>query len=161
MASTASADSGAPAAADSARTSSQGTASTASAAPDSASSTGPEGARASASPGAASTSSTAPRTASAATQGASSAGAQAGTPGKFLGRIERIDRADNVTIAGSEGVGLAFEQFKVDTKTEVVTPGGKGSMTDLNEGDEVRASFSGSGEELHVDKLEVLPPKAP
>jgi hypothetical protein len=80
---------------------------------------------------------------------------------EFQGRIERIDRADNITIAGSEGVGLAFEQFKVDTKTKVVAPDGKGSVAELNEGDEIRASFSGSGEDLHVDRLEVLPPKTP
>jgi hypothetical protein len=62
-------------------------------------------------------------------------------------------------IAGSESVGLAFEEFKLDDKTQVTTPSGKGTVAELNEGDEVRASFSGSGEDLHVDKVQVLTPK--
>jgi len=102
--------------------------------------------------------------ASAASQGTgSSAQAKAQAKdkrGEFQGRIERLDRADNVTIAGSESVGLAFEEFKLDDKTQVTTPNGKGTVAELNEGDEVRASFSGSGEDLHVDKLQVVTPKA-
>jgi hypothetical protein len=94
-------------------------------------------------------------------QASTQAGAQASEKrGEFQGRIERLDRADNVTIAGSESVGLAFEEFKVDDKTQVTTPNGKGTVAQLNEGDEVRASFSGSGEDLHVDKLQVVAPKA-
>ncbi|MFL5302598.1 MAG: hypothetical protein ACJ79R_19890 [Anaeromyxobacteraceae bacterium] len=102
--------------------------------------------------------------ASAASQGTGSSAQAKAQPnekrGEFQGRIERLDRADNVTIAGSESVGLAFEEFKLDDKTQVTTPNGKGSLAELNEGDEVRASFSGSGEELHVDKLQVVTPKA-
>ncbi|MFL5273783.1 MAG: hypothetical protein ACJ79E_17130, partial [Anaeromyxobacteraceae bacterium] len=99
-------------------------------------------------------------TANAASQGTGSNASSNERRGEFQGRIERLDRADNAMIAGSESVGLAFEEFKLDDKTQVTTPNGKGSLAELNEGDEVRASFSGSGEELHVDKLQVVTPKA-
>jgi cytoskeletal protein RodZ len=97
--------------------------------------------------------------ANAASQGTGSNAPSNERRGEFQGRIARLDRADNAMIAGSESVGLAFEEFKLDDKTQVTTPSGKGTVAELSEGDEVRASFSGSGEDLHVDKLQVLTPK--
>ncbi len=87
-----------------------------------------------------------------ATHGATAPNAPKGR--EVEGRVERIDRADNVTIAGSESAGLAFQPLKVDTGTEVVKDGKKATLLDVEEGDEVRASMSGNGE--RVDRIEIL-----
>jgi hypothetical protein len=76
------------------------------------------------------------------------------------GRAE-LDRANNLVVAGSEGEGLAFERFRVDDRTEVTIDGQPASVAQVNAGDEVRASFSGTPDALHVDRLEVLPPPPP
>jgi hypothetical protein len=83
--------------------------------------------------------------------------ASAAGTNEIQGRVERIDHANNITIAGSEQAGLAFDQFKVDSSTEIMKEGAKATIDDINEGDEVRASFSGSGDKLHVERLEILP----
>jgi hypothetical protein len=72
------------------------------------------------------------------------------------GRVERIDRANNVTLAGSERVGHAFEQLKLDDGTRITVDGKEATPAEVHEGDEVRASFSVAGDELHVDRLDVL-----
>jgi Tfp pilus assembly protein PilW len=87
--------------------------------------------------------------------------AAAGDPakaGEIQGRIERVGKANSLTIAGSESAGLAFDQFKVDSSTDVTIGDAKASINDVNPGDEVRASFSGTGDTLHVDRLQILPP---
>jgi hypothetical protein len=92
------------------------------------------------------------------------AGASAGTAGKkageptgeptgneVSGRIEAIDRANRtLTIANSE------KPLKLTDDTEVIRNGEKSSPGDLMEGDEVRASFSGSGDNLQVTRVEVI-----
>jgi cytoskeletal protein RodZ len=90
--------------------------------------------------------------------------AAAGTPataaakaGEIQGRVELVDRADNLVIAGSESAGLAFDQFKVDKSTDVTIDGAKASINEVNPGDEVRVSFSGSGNDLRVNRIDVLP----
>ena len=77
--------------------------------------------------------------------------------GEIQGRVERVDRANNLTIAGSESAGLAFDEFKVDSNTEVTIGGAKASVASVNPGDEVRASFSERGDSLHLDRLQVVP----
>jgi hypothetical protein len=72
------------------------------------------------------------------------------------GRIEAIDRGNNVVLAGSEAVGHAFDKFKVDDDTHVTINGEQAGLAELNEGDEVRASFSSSEGELHLDRIDVL-----
>ena len=84
------------------------------------------------------------------------AAAGATKPKELEGRIERIDRAHNVTLAGAEQVGLAFEKFKVDDDTKITVDGEEASLSEVNPGDEVRASFSGEGEDLHVEHLDVV-----
>lgn len=74
------------------------------------------------------------------------------------GRIEAIDRGNNVTLAGSEAVGHAFDRFKVDDDTHVTVNGEQADLAQLNEGDEVRASFSTSDGALHLDRIDVLTP---
>jgi hypothetical protein len=81
---------------------------------------------------------------------------QALGPKEIQGRVERIDRANNVTLAGSESVGHAFEQLKLDDETRIKVDGKEATPIEVHEGDEVRASFSVQGDELHVDRLEVL-----
>ncbi len=71
-----------------------------------------------------------------------------------VGRLESIDRANNLTIAGSEAAGLAFDKFKTDANTQVVSAGKNASVADLDEGQEVRASL---GDNLHVQRIEILP----
>lgn len=83
-------------------------------------------------------------------------GSAAGAAPKDIeGRVELIDRAGNVMLAGSESAGRAFDRLKVDSRTEIKVNGEKATLNEVNEGDEVRASCSGSGDTLHVDRLEV------
>jgi hypothetical protein len=77
--------------------------------------------------------------------------------GEIQGRIEQVDPADHLVIAGSEQSGLGFDHFKADDRTEVTIGGKKASLAEVQEGDQVRASFSGQGDALHVDKLQVMP----
>ncbi|HET7826603.1 MAG TPA: hypothetical protein VFK90_14810, partial [Anaeromyxobacter sp.] len=59
---------------------------------------------------------------------------------------------------GSEAVGHAFDRFKVDDDTHVTVNGEQADLAQLNEGDEVRASFSTSDGALHLDRIDVLTP---
>ena len=93
---------------------------------------------------------------SGAPSGAADAAAGAAKPKQLEGRIERIDRAHNVTLAGAEQVGPAFEKFKVDDDTKITVNGEEATLSEVNPGDEVRASFSGQAEDLHVDHLDVV-----
>jgi hypothetical protein len=77
--------------------------------------------------------------------------------GEIEGRVEQVDPADHLVIAGSERSGLGFDHFKADERTEVTIGGKKASLAEVQPGDEVRASFSGQGDALHVDKLQVTP----
>lgn len=98
-----------------------------------------------------------PGTASAAgdSAGASSAG---GATRQVVGRIELLDRANEVTLSGTERVGLAFDQFKIDEATRITLPNGeRATVADVSPGDEVRATFSGSGADAHLERLEILP----
>jgi hypothetical protein len=81
-----------------------------------------------------------------------------GATREVVGRVELLNRANEVTLSGTERVGLAFDKFKIDPRTEVTVNGERASAADVNPGDEVRASFSGHGEDAHLQKLEVLPP---
>jgi hypothetical protein len=72
------------------------------------------------------------------------------------GRVEQMDMARNLRIAGSERVGLAFEKFKLAPDAEITVDGRRASIDDLHEGDEVRASFSRDGEELQVRRLDIV-----
>src|SRR5512144_1014358 len=74
------------------------------------------------------------------------------------GRVELLDRANDVTLSGTERVGLAFDKFRIEPGTEVTVNGERASVSDVNPGDEVRASFSGKGEDARLERLEVLPP---
>jgi hypothetical protein len=96
--------------------------------------------------------------------GSGAAGAERGAPGEsttgtIVGRAE-LERGNELWIGGSEDEGRAFEPLKVDDRTAVTIDGQKATMAQVNAGDEVRASYSGSPSALHVDRLEVRTPEA-
>jgi hypothetical protein len=68
---------------------------------------------------------------------------------ELTGRVESFDHASNTfTVAG--------KSLKVDSTTEVMKDGQTASLTDISEGDQVRASFSGTGDELTAQRIEVM-----
>jgi hypothetical protein len=71
------------------------------------------------------------------------------------GRVELLDRANHLTIAGTESAGHAFDKLTVDGRTEVTVDGKKATLADVNPGDPVRASFAPQGDQLHVVRIEV------
>ena len=81
------------------------------------------------------------------------------TTGTIEGRAE-LERGNELWIGGSEDEGRAFEPFRVDDRTAVTIDGQKATMAQVNAGDDVRASYSGTGADLHVDRLEVRTPGA-
>ncbi len=89
---------------------------------------------------------------------ASSDATSAGGERKVEGRIELIDRANEVMLSGTETVGHAFDKLKLDEGTEVIVNGERGTIADVNEGQEVRASFSQRGDVLHLDRVEIVSP---
>jgi hypothetical protein len=93
----------------------------------------------------------------AAAQGASSgttgtdtgASTSSGTGKQLAGRIDRIDRSTNT-------LTLDGRMLKMDSSTEVTKDGSRATLSDVKEGDQVRASFSGSGDTLNVQRIEVM-----
>jgi hypothetical protein len=72
------------------------------------------------------------------------------TPYEVTGRVDRID-ASNIEIAG--------KTLKIDSSTSVMKGGMGASLDDIKEGDEVRASLSGSGDpEPKAVRIEVMSP---
>jgi hypothetical protein len=101
-----------------------------------------------------------PGTASAPTadRSAQPSGRESETAGKEIqGRVERLERDNTLRIAGTESVGLAFQPLQIEPSTEVMQDGKKVSPNDIQEGDEVRASFSGSGDDVRVERIDILP----
>lgn len=78
---------------------------------------------------------------------ASSSTSQAGK--ELAGRIDHIDRSTNT-------LTLDGRMLKMDSSTEVTKDGSRATLSDVKEGDQVRASFSGSGDTLNVQRLEVM-----
>jgi hypothetical protein len=68
---------------------------------------------------------------------------------ELTGRVENFDHsAKTLTISG--------QSVKVDSSTEVMKDGQTASLTDISEGDQVRASFSGSGDAMTAQRIEVM-----
>lgn len=76
---------------------------------------------------------------------------------KIEGRVERLERDNTLVIAGTEKVGLAFQPLKIEPSTEVMVNGRKASPNDIQEGDEVRASLAGSGDDVRVERIDIVP----
>lgn len=65
---------------------------------------------------------------------------------QVTGKVGKIDKTNNeITLS-----------LKVSDSTQVTKDGQRASLTDIKEGDQVRASFSGSGESLQVTEIEVM-----
>lgn len=66
------------------------------------------------------------------------------------GKVQRFDRSKNeLTLSGSD------RKLKLDSTTKVMRDGARASIDDIKEGDQVRASFSGSGDTLEVKSLDI------
>ncbi len=91
---------------------------------------------------------------------ASSSGAPSatGSERQVAGRIELVDRANEVTMSGTEAAGHAFEKLKLDDATQVLVNGARGTIADVREGENVRAAFSEQNGQLHLDRVEVKSP---
>jgi hypothetical protein len=78
----------------------------------------------------------------------------ASSDSQLTGKIEKYDRAEKtLTLYGSEKKLKLGDDVQITKDGQMVSPG------DLQEGDEVRASFSGaeSGETVEVTAIEVMP----
>jgi Cu/Ag efflux protein CusF len=65
---------------------------------------------------------------------------------EVTGKVEKFDKANKeLTLS-----------LKVSDTTQVTKDGQSASLTDIKEGDQVRASFSGSGDTLEVTQIEVM-----
>ncbi len=70
----------------------------------------------------------------------------------LAGKVQKFDRSkDTLTLAGST------KTLKVDPSTKVTKDGSRASIDDIKEGDQVRASFSGAGDTVQVQKLDIRP----
>jgi hypothetical protein len=68
---------------------------------------------------------------------------------ELTGRVESFDRSQNtLTISGTE--------LEIDSSTEVMRDGTRASISDIKEGDQVRASFTGSGDTAAARRIEVM-----
>lgn len=74
--------------------------------------------------------------------------ASAGTAGQneITGKVEKYDKA-------KKELSL---RLKVSDDTQVMKDGQRASLSDIKEGDQVRASFTGSGENLQVQRIDVV-----
>jgi len=84
-----------------------------------------------------------------------SSGASAGsaTANALQGKVEKLDRTKNtMTLSGSDKI------LRIDASTMVMKNGVKATIDDVKEGDEVRASYLGSGTTVKVKSLEVGEP---
>jgi colicin import membrane protein len=103
-----------------------------------------------------------PSSGSSTSSGAMGAGSSAGTASatgdtsatagqQLTGTIQKFDKdSKELTLANSD------KKLKVSDDTKVMKDGQKGSLSDIKEGDQVRASYSGTGDTLQVTTLEVM-----
>jgi hypothetical protein len=81
--------------------------------------------------------------------------AAAGTQDQVSGKVEKYDREKRtLSLSGSE------KKLKLSDDTQVMKDGARLSPGHIMEGDEVRASTSGTGEEVQVLVLEITPSAA-
>ncbi len=67
---------------------------------------------------------------------------------ELSGRVEKFDRSNStLSLAGSD------KKLKLSDDTTVMKDGQKASLSDIKEGDQVRASFSGSGVTLQATQI--------
>jgi Cu/Ag efflux protein CusF len=84
-------------------------------------------------------------------QGSTGAGAMSPTGNELTGKVQKFDRKSNeLTIANSQ------KKLKVSDDTQVRKDGQKATLSDIKEGDQVRASFTGTGNTLQVNRIDVM-----
>ncbi|ABS26405.1 conserved hypothetical protein [Anaeromyxobacter sp. Fw109-5] len=70
---------------------------------------------------------------------------------ELTGTVQKFDReTKELTLANSD------KTLKVSESTTVMKDGQAGTLSDIKEGEQVRASFSGSGDTLQVSQIEVM-----
>lgn len=84
-----------------------------------------------------------------------SAHASTSTPsGHFdavTGKVEKVDKSKHtIQLSGFD------HKLKVDSSTSVMKDGARASFEDIREGDRVRASYSGSGDEPTATRIDVM-----
>jgi hypothetical protein len=70
------------------------------------------------------------------------------TPFEITGRVDRVDES-RIEVAG--------RTLAIDSSTSIVKGGVGASLEDIREGDEVRATLSGSGDAAKAVRIEVVP----
>jgi len=80
--------------------------------------------------------------------GSSAMGGTASAAGQheITGKVEKLDRT-------KKELSL---RLKVSDDTQVMKDGQRASLSDIKEGDQVRASFTGSGDTLQVQRIDVM-----
>ncbi|HSD19727.1 MAG TPA: hypothetical protein VLC54_06810 [Anaeromyxobacter sp.] len=70
---------------------------------------------------------------------------------ELTGTVEKFDReSKELTLQNSD------KKLKVSDSTRVMKDGQSASLSDIKEGDQVRASYSGSGDTLQVSRIDVM-----
>jgi Cu/Ag efflux protein CusF len=70
---------------------------------------------------------------------------------ELTGTVQKFDKdSKELTLANSD------KKLKVSDDTQVTKDGQKGSLSDIKEGEQVRASYSGTGDSLQVTTIEVM-----
>ena len=87
----------------------------------------------------------APGTTGGATAGGTASAGAAGEQ-QITGKVEKVDQS-------KKELSL---RLKVSDTTQVMKDGKTATLSDIKEGDQVRASFSGSGETLQVQRIDVM-----
>jgi hypothetical protein len=71
---------------------------------------------------------------------------------QLSGKIEKLDQdAQTLTLDSSE------KKLKLSDDTRIMKDGARATLSDLQEGDQVRASFSGTGDTVNALVIEVVP----
>jgi len=82
---------------------------------------------------------------------ASSASDKTAAGNSLQGKVEKFDRSKNtLTLSGVD------KTLKLDSSTKVMKDGSSATLDDIKEGDQVRASFSGSGNTVKAKSLDIM-----
>jgi len=66
------------------------------------------------------------------------------------GKVEKFDRSKNtLTLSGTD------KTIKLDSSTKVMKDGSSATLDDIKEGDQVRASYSGSGNTVKAQSVDI------
>ncbi|BDG06462.1 hypothetical protein [Anaeromyxobacter oryzae] len=78
-------------------------------------------------------------------------GSSSATSQQLTGTVKKFDKdSKELTLSDSD------KKLRVSDDTQIMKDGQQGSISDIKEGDQVRASYSGTGDTLQVNRLEVM-----